>query len=181
MEKIQKRRVIGLVLIIIGLPLLVAIIGIFLICFGLYFMKPPKAPGWKDDREQVKKSSTRWFITGTLIVLLSCIVIGFDLTFMKSWTGKLYRGGFTGLLSILFTVIYTFGVIVILYIIHLNGIIVVWIDFPITLVLSIVAIIQMIKSNEFTYVISWFLVFPLSYIPLLILFIIGILRENRVG
>jgi hypothetical protein len=166
----KRRKTIGFVLVIVGIALLYFIIGILFICIGIFFIKPPKEPGWKNDREQVQKSSIRVFIIGTIMVLISCPVFLGDSVFMLSGSG------WSGLISLVMTPVYFFGILLISYSIYINGNKWVWLYFLLLLVICIIALIQMVYSrdpNEIGYRLGWFFVFPLSYLPLLILFILS--------
>jgi hypothetical protein len=96
-------------------------------------------------------------------------------------------GGFSGLATIYFALpAYFLGVLFITYSIHLNENKWGWLDFPIALIICIVALIQILyhpdnyyPNENFEYRLTWFLVFPLNYVVLLILFFISITRSKN--
>jgi len=59
----------------VGIPLLVYLIGIILICVGLFFIKPPKVFGWKQDVELVKKSIKMFQRVGLLLLIIGLLII----------------------------------------------------------------------------------------------------------
>jgi hypothetical protein len=179
----ENRKLIGLALIIIGIvPIIIIslyglLFGIPCIIGGIYLSisKPKPLP---EDIDPVKKRSKQFFIAGTIFIGFGSLGILFDLVY--------YSGGFSGIITLYFALpAYFFGVLLIAYSIHLIGNKWGWLDFPIALIICITALFQIIRvfhpinhPNEFFgYRLAWFLVFPLNYVPLLILYLVLVKKE----
>ena len=173
-----NRKIAGLALIIVGIILVLLrffyihlyayiyiYIGIACIIGGIYlsFSKPKPLPEWRKDLELVKKRSKILFMVGTIIIGFTIPVIWWDLVIMP-------RGGWTGLYSMLIAPVYFFGLLLVVYSIHLIGNKWGWLDFPI-------AIVFFVALFQISYRLAWFLVFPLNYVALLILFLGSIKKE----
>jgi hypothetical protein len=188
------RKIVGVVLIIVGLifsflqafgihyfPGAVPyLIGIPCIIVGIYFLisKPKPLPEWRKDLTLVKKRSKGFFIAGTVIIGFASLGILGDSVF--------YSGGFSGIATFFLALpAYFVGVLLLAYSIHLFGNKWGWLDFPIALIICIVALFQIIwvyhpinySFEYFEYRLPWFLVFPLNYIPLLILFMLSVSKS----
>jgi hypothetical protein len=156
------------------------LIGIPCIICGIYLSisKPKPLPEWRKDFNHVKKRSKIFFIVGTVIIGFASLGILGDSVY--------YSSGFSGIATLFLALpAYFFGVLLIAYSIHLIGNKWGWLDFPIALIICIVAVYQIIwvlrpinyPNETFGNKLTWFLVFPLNYIPLLILFLLTI-RKN---
>ncbi|MFX1589328.1 MAG: hypothetical protein ACFFC1_14335 [Promethearchaeota archaeon] len=192
----ENRNIMGLVLFIVGLifSLLQAfgnyylpgavpyLIGIPCIIVGIYLTisKPKPLPEWRKDIELVRKKSKHFFIAGTIFIGFASLGILGDSVF--------YSGGFSGIITLFPAVpAYFFGVLFIAYSIHLIGNKCGWLDLPIALIICIVALFQIIwvyvprnyTFENFGYRLAWFLVFPLNYVVLLILFAISIMKSKN--
>jgi hypothetical protein len=181
----ENRKLIGLALIIIGIvfiflyigSLFIILLGALCIIGGIYLSisKPKPLP---EDIDPVKKRSKLFFIAGTIFIGFGSLGILFDSVY--------YSGGFSGIITFYFALpAYFFGVLFIAYSIHLIGNKWGWLDFPIALIICIAALFQIIwvlhpinHPNEFFgYRLAWFLVFPLNFIPLLILFMLSVRKS----
>ncbi|MFX1286831.1 MAG: hypothetical protein ACFFB5_24545 [Promethearchaeota archaeon] len=169
----ENRKIAGLALIIVGIVLdllgffyihfyayIYIYIGIACIIGGICFSISPKQR-W--NIELVKKRSIIIFVVGTIIIGISCLVMWWDL-------GTRFLGGWTGLYTTLVTPVYIFGVFLVVYSIYLIENKWGWLDFPI-------AIVIFIALFQISYRLAWFLVFPLNYVVLLILFLASIKKE----
>ncbi|MHA1472350.1 MAG: hypothetical protein ACTSQW_04545, partial [Promethearchaeota archaeon] len=67
---------------------------------------------------------------------------------------------------------YVFSVLLIVYSIHLIGFKWAWLDLPIALLITIFVLLRMAGENQFSNRMWFFLVFPLNYAALLILFLV---------
>jgi len=175
--------IINLIFLMIYLLILLGIaIGAYGLC-GIYLIKrkPEKyreilerkksGKSWRRNIELVKKRSKILFIVGTIIIGLAILAIWVDL-------GLRFFGGWSGFYLIFTIPAYFFGLLLVVYSIHLVGNKWGWLDFPIAIVIFIVAIFQMGHSLELAYRLAWFLVFPLNYVALLILFLTSINKEK---
>ncbi|MFX1452236.1 MAG: hypothetical protein ACFFCM_15470 [Promethearchaeota archaeon] len=190
------RKIVGVVLVIVGVifSLLQAfgihylpgavpyLIGIPCIIVGIYLIisEPKPLPEWRKDLTLVKKRSKQFFIAGTIFIGFASLGILGDSVF--------YSGGFSGIATLFLALpAYFVGVLFIAYSIHLFGNKWGWLDFPIALIICIVALFQIIwvyhpisyPNENFGYKLAWFLVFPLNYVVLLILFFISITRSKN--
>jgi len=170
------------------IPLMISYIAIFLLiplgiaigAYGLYGIylhkrKPEKyreilerKKSWRRNIELVKKRSKILFMVGTYIIGLAILVIWVDLVFMP-------RGGWRGFYALVVSPVYFFGLLLVVYSIHLIGNKWGWLNFPIAIVIFIVAIFIMIFS--YAYRLAWFLAFPLNYVVLLIQFLTSINKD----
>jgi len=184
----MEHKKIGIALIIIGIvPIIIfsfslygLFIGIPCIIGGIYLLisKPKSLQDGRKDIDPVKKRSKQFFIAGTIFIGFTSLGIFGDIVFY-------YLGGFSGLATVYFVLpAYFLGVLFIAYSIHLMGNKWGWLDFPIALIICIVALIQILyhpdnyyPNENFGYRLAWFLVFPLNYIPLLILFILSVRKS----
>jgi len=109
-----------------------------------------------------KKRSTTLFITGSIIIGIASSVIWWDLGLRSLW-------GWSGIISGVMVVPYVFSVLLIVYSIHLIGCKWAWLDLPIAIVIIIYVLFLMVQlSNR----IIPFLILPLNYAVLLILFLV---------
>lgn len=83
----ENRQKIGLVLFIVGIPLVFWLIGFLLICIGIYFIIPPKEPGLKNDI--ARKRVIRGIGIGMLFVGLICLIGGIAYWTFLDWTNSL--------------------------------------------------------------------------------------------
>ena len=107
-------------------------------------------------------------MVGTYIIGLAILVIWVDLVFMP-------RGGWRGFYALVVSPVYFFGLLLVVYSIHLIGNKWGWLNFPIAIVIFIVAIFIMLFS--YAYRLAWFLAFPLNYVVLLIQFLTSINKD----
>jgi len=170
----ENRKIAGLVLIIVGIGIvlirstLLFLIGVTCIIGGIYLSTYPKPiPGWRRNIELVKKRSKILFIVGTIIIGISCLVIWWD-SVLKS------QGSWSGIISFLVSPAYFFGLLLVIYSIHLIGNKWGWLDFPIAIVIFFGAPVYYL---ELAYRLAWFLGFPLNYVALLILFLATINKK----
>ncbi|TKJ18039.1 MAG: hypothetical protein CEE43_18985 [Promethearchaeota archaeon Loki_b32] len=171
----ENRKFVCLVLIIVGIVMIIMgfnlIIGVPCIIGGIYFSKYPKSiPGWRGNIEIVKKRSKIIFMVGTIIIGLAILAMWVDigLRSLVGWVG----------IYLMFTIpAYFFGLLLVVYSIHLIGNKWGWLDFPIAIVIFDVALNQIADSLEIVYRLAWFLVFPLNYVALLILFLATISKK----
>lgn len=187
-----NRKIVGIILIIVGLffsllqvfgnyylPGIVPyLIGIPCIIIGIYISisKPKPLPEWRKDLVLVKKRSFRYFIIGSILIGVSCLIIIVDLGFRLG-------GSWSGIYLFLDIPLYLIGLILIVYTIHIFGNEWGWLDFPLAIVIFIFAILQVLWSHgliELAYRLAWLSVFPLNYIPLLLLYIL-LVRKNTVN
>jgi len=173
----RNRKIAGLALIIVGIVLVLLgffyihlyayiyiYIGIACIIGGIYVSISQKPiPEQRKNIELVKKLSKILFMAGTIIIGISCLVIWWDL-------GTRFLGPMTGLYTFLVTPFYIFGVLLVVYSLHLIENKWGWLDFPI-------AIVFFVALWQISYRLAWFLVFPLNYVALLILFLASIKKE----
>jgi uncharacterized protein YjeT (DUF2065 family) len=166
----ENRKIAGLVLIIVGIGIVflgftsIFFIGVTCIIVGIYFLMYPKPiPGWRRNIQLVKERSKILFIIGTIIIGISCLVMWWDL-------GTRFLGPMTGLYTTFVTPVYIVGVFLVVYSIHLIENKWGWLDFPIAIAFFVVL-------WQISYRLAWFLVFPLNYVALLILFLASIKKE----
>ena len=170
----------GFVLVIIYLVfsmIYLLILGIAIGAYGLYgiYLHERKPVKYREILERkksrrkyielLKKRSKIIFMVGTIIIGFTIPVIWLDLVFFP-------RGGWRGLLSLAIAPVYFFGLLLVVYSIHLIGNKWGWSVFPIAIVMYIFAIFQSTRW------LAWFLVFPLNYVVLLILFLASINKEK---
>jgi len=183
-EKSLVMAIFGFVLVIINLIFLMIylliLLGIAIGAYGLYGIylhkrKPEKyretlerKKSWRRNIELVKKRSKILFMVGTYIIGLAILVIWVDLVFMP-------RGGWRGFSALVVSPVYFFGLLLVVYSIHLIGNKWGWLNFPIAIVIFIVAIFIMLFS--YAYRLAWFLAFPLNYVVLLIQFLTSINKD----
>ncbi|MFX0154473.1 MAG: hypothetical protein ACFE9Q_08100 [Candidatus Hodarchaeota archaeon] len=120
--------------------------------------------------EKRKNKGLGYFIGGTIIILISCVLIFLNLGANIRIDEMSYFG----------TPAYFIGVLLVAYSIHLRGNKWGWLDFPIALVICIIALIQVWDAfwdYLLYYRLAWLSVFPLNYVALLILFI-GIIMKK---
>jgi hypothetical protein len=89
-------------------------------------------------------------------------------------------GGWSGIYLGLDIPLYLIGLILIVHTIHIFGNKWGWLDFPIAIAIFFFTILQLLWSYEpieLSYRMAWLSVFPLNYVPLLILFITLITRN----
>jgi MFS family permease len=160
-------------------PIVCPVIGYLLVRYSEKNKKVTEKDLEISAEEKVKRSkrdSMNLFIVGSIIVGISCLVFLFDSVFM------LAGSGWSGIFSYIVIPLYFFAILLIVYSIHLAGNMWGWLDFPIALVICLIALFQILFSrqpNEFGYRLTWFLIYPLNYMVLLILFVI-IIRSKQV-
>jgi len=175
----ENRKIAGLVLIIVGIVMIFMginfIIDVTCIIGGIYFsMYPRPIPGQRSNIELVKKRSKIRFIVGTIFIGIYCLVIYWD-SVIKPY------GSLSGAPSLLVSPVYFFGLYLVIYSIRLIGNKWGWLDFPIAIVIFVVALNQMAYSLELAYRLAWFLVFPLNYVALLILFLATSIKNRQIN
>jgi hypothetical protein len=111
------QKLIGLILILVGIPLLYIIVGFPFICLGLSFIITPKTPGWENDIVRVKKRKVRGLVI--LIVGLICLIGGIMLGISTNWTSSMSAYGYLLLIptGILFAIT---GLVLVIYIYSLR-------------------------------------------------------------
>ncbi|MHA2037067.1 MAG: hypothetical protein ACW98X_11570 [Promethearchaeota archaeon] len=113
----EDRKKIGIILIVVGIPLLLLLYSYFyflipLICIGLYFIIPPKEPGLKNEAD--RKKVIRGIGLGMLVVSLICLIGGIWFGSFSNWTGSLAAYGW--LIPIIFGIILmVIGCVVVLF------------------------------------------------------------------
>ncbi|MHA2268894.1 MAG: hypothetical protein ACXAB8_13945 [Promethearchaeota archaeon] len=85
----EDRKKIGIILIVVGIPLLLLLYSYFyflipLICIGLYFIIPPKEPGWFGSFSNWTGSLAAYgwlipIIFGIILMVIGCVVVLFSL------------------------------------------------------------------------------------------------------
>ncbi|MFX1298644.1 MAG: hypothetical protein ACFFD2_27765, partial [Promethearchaeota archaeon] len=165
----------GLILIIIGIGITIScyfllfylsiIFGIPCIIAGIYFATTGHKTNseWKNNPELVRKRIITLFAVCTIIIGYTCFAI---------WGDAVLRpfSGWSGIYAISFaTPLYIVGIIIIIYAIYLIGEKWCLIYFPVALILSVIALIGIMRSTEISNRAGWFLIFPLNYIILLVI------------
>ena len=125
------------------------------------------------QNDEVKRSIIL-FIVGTIIIVLAIIVITADVGF------RIYGIYFTGYAAMLAFLAYLFGLVLVVYSIHLVRNFWGWLDFPIFI--AVLYIGQLFAPDlpemPIPYRLFVILIFPLNYVALLILFLVSINKEK---
>jgi len=124
--------------------------------------------------KEIKKRSKIFFIVGTFIIGLAILVIMADIGF------RMYSHYFAGIFAMLASLAYLFGILLVVYSIHLVRNKWGWLDFPIFIVVFFIGQIFApdLPEMPMPYRLGWLLIFPLNYVALLILFLASIKKEK---
>ncbi|MFW9988027.1 MAG: hypothetical protein ACFFC3_05170 [Candidatus Odinarchaeota archaeon] len=126
--------------------------------------------------EERVKISIIFFLVGTIIIGLAILVIMADTGF------RMYHPTVTGYYAMLALLAYYFGILLVVYSIHLVRNKWAWLDCPIFIIFFF--IINLFAPNlsiwdmPMPYRVGWLLILPLNYVVLLILFLASIKREK---
>ena len=124
--------------------------------------------------EDIIIRSKIFIIIGTIIIVFAILVIMADIGL------RLYSHYFAGYFAMLAFLAYLFGLVLVVYSIHLVRNKWGWLDFPIFIAVFYIG--QLFAPNlpemPIPYRIGWLLIFPLNYVALLILFLVSINKEK---
>lgn len=158
-----------------GLALSMMWIDVFLMFLGgflaLIVVERELDEPQKEFTKRKRKMSTILFIIGSVVIGLASLIIWWDYGF-----GVL--SGFSIILMILTPLAYVLSVLLIAYSIHLIGFKWVWLDLPIAIACLIFVIPRLMFESQLSNRTILFLIIPLNYVALLILFLVFNKKTN---